>query len=465
MKKKLNSKFMLIAAIAILVTAVCSIGLFYSILVQQIYDDLKANAHVISRLDFEDASQEVCDQLSGDGLRITLIASEGTVLYDSMEDETKMENHRGRPEVERALAVGEGRGMRKSTTSAEHTFYYAMRLSDGNVLRIGKESGSIYHLAWNMTMLTLGVGLCVFLVCAFFAKRMTKRFVEPIEKMADNIVLVDEREVYEEMRPFVSMIKQQHVDILNHAQMRQEFTANVSHELKTPLTAISGYAELIEHGMSGENTERFASEIHKNAARLLTLINDIIQLSQLDGGKKDVEYRDLDLFPLARECVDMLQMNAQKQNVTIRVQGGEAPVFADKQLMEELIYNLCDNAIRYNKKDGTVTVTTGIENGHTFLSVKDTGIGISAEHQERVFERFYRVDKSRSKATGGTGLGLAIVKHIVAQHGAKLTLESEQGKGTEIRVEFSEALKQHEIETAKQRQEVHAERSENGSSD
>lgn len=135
MKKKLNSKFMLIAAIAILVTAVCSIGLFYSILVQQIYDDLKANAHVISRLDFEDASQKVCDQLSEDGLRITLIATDGTVLYDSMEDETKMENHRGRPEVERALAVGEGRGMRKSTTSAEHTFYYAMRLSDGNVLR------------------------------------------------------------------------------------------------------------------------------------------------------------------------------------------------------------------------------------------------------------------------------------------------------------------------------------------
>ena len=192
MKKKLNSKFMLIAAIAILVTAVCSIGLFYSILVQQIYDDLKANAHVISRLDFEDASQEVCDQLSGDGLRITLIASDGTVLYDSREDETKMENHRGRPEVERALAVGEGRGLRKSTTSAEHTFYYAMRLLDGSVLRIGKESGSIYHLAWNMTMLTLGVGLCVFLVCAFFAKRMTERFVEPIEKMADNIVLVDE---------------------------------------------------------------------------------------------------------------------------------------------------------------------------------------------------------------------------------------------------------------------------------
>ena len=316
-----------------------------------------------------------------------------------------------------------------------------------------------------MMMTVVGVFVLLFFFCILMANYFTKNLVAPIEQMAENLSEPGTQAAYKELVPFMNKIRQQHEDILKSSQVRQEFTANVSHELKTPLTAISGYAELIEHGMSGENTERFASEIHKNAARLLTLINDIIQLSQLDGGKKDVEYRDLDLFPLARECVDMLQMNAQKQNVTIRVQGGEAPVFADKQLMEELIYNLCDNAIRYNKKDGTVTVTTGIENGHTFLSVKDTGIGISAEHQERVFERFYRVDKSRSKATGGTGLGLAIVKHIVAQHGAKLTLESEQSKGTEIRVEFSEALKQHELETAKQRQEAHAERSENGSSD
>ena len=247
---------------------------------------------------------------------------------------------------------------------------------------------------------------------------------------------------------------------------KSTFLSNMSHDIRTPMNAIIGFTTLAVNNIDDKKRVRdYLSKILFSSNHLLSLINDIIQLSQLDGGKKDVEYRDLDLFPLARECVDMLQMNAQKQNVTIRVQGGEAPVFADKQLMEELIYNLCDNAIRYNKKDGTVTVTTGIENGHTFLSVKDTGIGISAEHQERVFERFYRVDKSRSKATGGTGLGLAIVKHIVAQHGAKLTLESEQGKGTEIRVEFSEALKQHELETAKQRQEVHTERSENGSSD
>ena len=221
---------------------------------------------------------------------------------------------------------------------------------------------------------------------------------------------------------------------------KSTFLSNMSHDIRTPMNAIIGFTTLAVSNIDDQKRVRdYLGKILSSSNHLLSLINDIIQLSQLDGGKKDVEYRDLDLFPLARECVDMLQMNAQKQNVTIRVQGGEAPVFADKQLMEELIYNLCDNAIRYNKKDGTVTVTTGIENGHTFLSVKDTGIGISAEHQERVFERFYRVDKSRSKATGGTGLGLAIVKHIVAQHGAKLTLESEQGKGTEIRVEFSEA--------------------------
>ena len=339
------------------------------------------------------------------------------------------------------------------------------RLDNGRILRIAREGDNIFALTQNMMMTVVGVFVLLFFFCILMANYFTKNLVAPIEQMAENLSEPGTQAAYKELVPFMNKIRQQHEDILKSSQVRQEFTANVSHELKTPLTAISGYAELIEHGMSGENTERFASEIHKNAARLLTLINDIIQLSQLDGGKKDVEYRDLDLFPLARECVDMLQMNAQKQNVTIRVQGGEAPVFADKQLMEELIYNLCDNAIRYNKKDGTVTVTTGIENGHTFLSVKDTGIGISAKHQERVFERFYRVDKSRSKATGGTGLGLAIVKHIVAQHGAKLTLESEQGKGTEIRVEFSEALKQHELETAKQRQEAHAERSENGSSD
>lgn len=437
MKKKLNTKFMLIAAIAIVATAVCAVALFYSILVEQIFDDLKANAHVIAMLDANTIPEGVHEKLNNDGLRITLVDVDGEVLYDSVEDEEKMDNHRGRPEIERAFMTGEGRGMRKSTTSAKHTFYYAMQLSDGNVLRIGKVSSSVYHLMWNMAALILGVGVCVFGICVLFAKRLTINIVEPIEKMADNIVLVDEAEVYEEMRPFVSTIKQQHIDILNHAKMRQEFTANVSHELKTPLTAISGYAELIESGMTnGQDTQHFANEIHRSAERLQRLINDIIKLSELDDSDLKLEFETLDLYEMGKNCISLMDMQAQKNEVTLMLEGTPVQISGNRTLIEELLYNLCSNAVRYNKRGGTVTILVTTENGRPTISVKDTGIGIPKEHQDRIFERFYRVDKSRSKSTGGTGLGLAIVKHIVAQHDAQIELNSEEGVGTEIKVIF-----------------------------
>jgi hypothetical protein len=239
------------------------------------------------------------------------------------------------------------------------------------------------------------------------------------------------------MKPFVATIKQQHVDILKHSQMRQEFTANVSHELKTPLTAISGYAELIASGMtSGEDTIHFATEIHKSAERLQYLINDIIKLSELDSDDTKIEFETLDLHEMALNCQAMMEIPAEKNEVTVEVQGEATSVRGNRNLIDELIYNLCSNAVRYNKKGGKVTIITRTEDGHPTLIVKDTGIGIPKEAQERVFERFYRVDKSRSKSTGGTGLGLAIVKHIVAQHEAQISLESEEGAGTEIKVTF-----------------------------
>ena len=427
---------MLISAIAIIVMAICAMVLFYDILKKQIFDDLKANAHVISMMKPEDLPDEINYNLNKDGLRITLINEDGTVIYDSMEDESKMENHRERPEIVSALAAGEGRAMRKSTTSTKHTFYYAMRTDDGKVLRIGKDSNSIYSLIIKMVYLTLSVGFCVFVLCTVLAHRLTKRLVAPIEKMADNIVLLEENDVYDEMKPFVATIKQQHVDILKHSQMRQEFTANVSHELKTPLTAISGYAELIASGMtSGEDTIHFATEIHKSAERLQYLINDIIKLSELDSDDTKIEFETLDLHEMALNCQAMMEIPAEKNEVTVEVQGEATSVRGNRNL-DELIYNLCSNAVRYNKKGGKVTIITRTEDGHPTLIVKDTGIGIPKEAQERVFERFYRVDKSRSKSTGGTGLGLAIVKHIVAQHEAQISLESEEGAGTEIKVTF-----------------------------
>lgn len=229
-------------------------------------------------------------------------------------------------------------------------------------------------------------------------------------------------------------------DVLKNAKMRQEFTANVTHELKTPLTSISGYAELIETGMANqEDIFRFAQEIHKASTRLLTLINDIIRLSELDDGEIEVAFERMDLYEMAKICVEMLALNAEKYQVEIIISGEPHYINGNKQMIEELLYNLCDNAIRYNNKGGSVEVkvSSGGKNAEeTVLVVKDTGIGIPKEHQQYIFERFYRVDKSRSKSTGGTGLGLAIVKHIAVRHNARIELESQVGRGTEIRVYF-----------------------------
>lgn len=236
---------------------------------------------------------------------------------------------------------------------------------------------------------------------------------------------------------FMQTIKKQHQDILKNARMRQEFTANVTHELKTPLTSISGYSELIANGMAtDDDVQRFAREIHHNSTRLLTLINDIIRLSELDVEEEETNFEQVDLYGIAEDCVSMCQFSADKHNVTLSAEGSQCFVEGDKGMLEEVVYNLCDNAIRYNKEGGTVRVMVQQEEGKVFLSVKDTGIGIPDKHQERIFERFYRVDKSRSKSTGGTGLGLAIVKHIVAKHGAEMELHSEEGRGTEIKIIF-----------------------------
>lgn len=437
MKKKINAKFMLISAVAVVVTGICAMFIFYNILKEQIFDDLSANASVISMMNPELLAEEIPADLSKDGLRITIIEEDGTVIYDSLGGENIMENHGDREEIQQARESGEGRALRTSSTSHLHTFYYAMQTENGAILRIAKDSSSIYTLTVQMIGMIFLVGIGVIIVCMILARRLTRNLMAPIEKMADNIVRIDEADVYEEMRPFVATIKAQHVDILQHAKMRQEFTANVSHELKTPLTAISGYAELIANGMTnGEDTVHFANEIHHGAERLQRLINDIIKLSELDDNDLQLEFEEIDLLEEAKACVANLQIYAEKGDVTVRVEGNSTKMNGNKTLIEELLYNLCSNAIRYNKRGGSVTISVGMENEHVVLVVKDTGIGIPKESQERVFERFYRVDKSRSKSTGGTGLGLAIVKHIVAQHEAQIFLTSEEGVGTEIRVVF-----------------------------
>ena len=437
MRKKINAKFRLISTIAVAITGICAMILFYNVLLTQIYDDLATNARVILIMNETLMPERMPAKISESGLRVTVIDTDGTVDYDSLANETEMENHADREEIRLAVQFGTGQAMRQSATSNKHTFYYAIQTEDGKILRIAKDSSSIYTFIGRMILTILVVGVVALLLCMILAHRLTKKLMMPIEKMADNIVLVEEDAVYDEMKPFVATIKAQHVDILQHAKMRQEFTANVSHELKTPLTAISGYAELIANGMtSGEDTIHFASEIHRGAERLQHLINDILKLSELDDGDLHLEFEEIDLLEATKNCVLNMQIYAEKNDVSVVVRGQTTHVLANKMLVDELLYNLCSNAIRYNKKSGSVEMCVGMEGEHAVLYVKDTGIGIPIEQQERVFERFYRVDKSRSKSTGGTGLGLAIVKHIVAQHGAQISLKSEEGVGTEIKVIF-----------------------------
>lgn len=440
MKKKINIRFIMIAALAIVVTALSAMLVYYNILKEQVFGDLKAYAHVIELLNIDDLAAGIEKDPYNpidDDLRITLIGADGEVLYESLLNKDEMDNHNERPEIIEAREKGEVEAIRYSATSGTHTFYYAERLQNGNVLRIGRDSVSVNRIMVNTLVIVLVIALCILFVCMGISHYLTKKLVEPIEKLATNIMLVDENNVYEEIRPFVNTIKEQHVNIINNAQLRQEFTANVSHELKTPLTAISGYAELIGNGMTGkEDTIRFSNEIHSNANRLLSLINDIIKLSELDEADHQMEMERIDLYKLAENCVQMMQVTAEKQGIRLTLQGESTMAMANKGLMDEVFYNLCSNAIRYNKPGGSVTVTVGTKDERPFLSVADTGIGIPKECQERVFERFYRVDKSRSKSTGGTGLGLAIVKHIVAQHNAALHLDSELGEGTTIEIVF-----------------------------
>ena len=440
MKKKINLQFMFISAVGILLTFCLSTVIFYELFKSEVVDELKTYADVIKETQSYDQILQGEYDPDVDDLRITMIKKDGEVFYDSFADAKKMENHANRQEVRQALKHGNGKAIRTSDTLDKNTFYYALRLDDGNVLRVAKESRSIWSVFIKITPAILILILVIFAISKMLSDVLTKSLLLPIEQMSENLDHLEDITTYKELMPFINTIQEQHKNILMNAKMRQEFTANVSHELKTPLTAISGYSELIQNGMTNEEeTIRFAGEIHKSAKRLLTLINDTIRLSQLDTSEQKVIYEAIDLYKIAEDCVNMLKFSAENHGITISIHGTNAYLEGNKEMLEEVVYNLCDNAIRYNNEGGKVDVTVKPVKGKIYLCVEDNGIGISKEHQERIFERFYRVDKSRSKSTGGTGLGLAIVKHIIQQHGAHMELTSEKGKGTKIEIEFSKS--------------------------
>ncbi|MGM9556934.1 MAG: ATP-binding protein [Oscillospiraceae bacterium] len=537
--------------IGICVLLACSalfFGVMFSNYESQAFDKLAIEADYIAHA-VERIGPSYLDTLSGDD-RVTLIDADGTVLFDNAADIDTLSNHLDREEIAEAREDGVGQSSRYSQTLLERNHYYAVRLSNGSVLRVACTQTSMAAMLLMLLTPFLWVTLLILVLCGVIAFRLAKQITKPI-----NAIDLDHPEIdgaYSELQPLVDRLRQQNRTIheqmdelrlrqqefsaitenmregfllvdgktsilsSNHSAMqllqldgggaganlyqscrrdeilrvvdtalsgnhdelllcldestwqvvanpvissgqvvgaviifidvtereqrealRREFSANVSHELKTPLTSISGFAELMKEGLVPvEKMREFSGDIYRESRRLIDLIDDIIKLSRLDEDSSLFTREMVDLYPLAEQVLEQLRAAASRQTVTLSLTGRHAEIEGVPHLLSEMIYNLCDNAIKYNVPGGKVTVSIEKSGTQTVLRVSDTGIGIPYAHQNRVFERFYRVDKSHSKDVGGTGLGLSIVKHAAQYHGARVELKSEPGKGSTFSVIF-----------------------------
>lgn len=440
MAKKTLYKIFAFGVSVITITAVLILSVFYSYSDNQLKEQLRVVESVVENQLAQDDDTAFISNHIDKNVRITLVAKDGTVIADSQESANKLGNHLNRQEIQQAIKNGEATVTRHSDTQEKKVYYFAKQLDNGNILRVSAEAKSIGKFFSDYIIYILLCIIVVIVAAVFVSMGITKSIVKPITQLGQSLDNIDKFKSDEELKPLVNALLQQKKKQKMLDKQKKQFTANVSHELKTPLTSIAGYAELIETGMAKpEDIKPFAGVVRKQALRLVNLSEDIIQLSQLEeSDDEDMSFESVNLYEIAQRCVEALNINAINKCVTLNLTGEECYIRGKAQLVEELVYNLCDNAIRYNKENGNVTVTVSpLEKGAS-VSVKDTGIGIPKKYQERIFERFFRVDKSRSKATGGTGLGLAIVKHITQLHDAKLEISSEEGKGTEIIVTFKD---------------------------
>jgi len=548
MTKKIFRSIFIVALVVLFASIGIATSFLYDYYNNSQVKQLKAELALVANT-VNEAGIEYFENFNSTVFRFTVIDDSGSVLYDTQADPSEMENHSDRKEIIEAFKNGKGSSARYSSTLTEKTFYEAVLLKNGNVLRISVSQLTVGALILGMISPICAIILIAAFVAFIFSHTMAKRITEPLMDLdLDNPA---ENSTYEELTPILTKLHRQHKQIKaqmdalrrksdefeqivssmneglvlldehgmvlsmntaarkifavnkdvsgsdfllvdrtskmskaiwnaldgNHSEYteersgseyqftinpiesdgkvlgavilvfdisdrafaernRQEFTANVTHELKTPLQSIIGSAELLENGLvKPEDTARFVGNIRKEATRLVSLINDIIRLSQLDENNEPAT-ETVELTEVAKEVVEVLTASAAKKNVELSIEGDPQTVFGVRRYIYEIIYNLCDNAIRYNVDGGRVEIKTGKSGEHAYVAIKDTGIGIAPEHQSRIFERFYRVDKSHSKETGGTGLGLSIVKHAVKYHGGRVALESELGKGTTVTVVF-----------------------------
>lgn len=436
MRQKMQHSMVFVLTATLVIAYIFLTGIMYRQTVTTVEEEIHREADYISKA-VQISGTEYLNQMDEvrANTRITWISTEGTVLYDSTEDEHTFENHKNRPEVKKALAEGEGEDIRKSDTIGEEMCYYAEKMPDGTVLRVSRTMNSAMKSAFHILPFMAFLALVMIVTAWLLSKWQIERLIRPINTLDLENPL--EQEMYPELQPLLERIEQSNKEKEAVAAMRREFSANVSHELKTPLTSISGYAEIMKDGLvRPEDMQHFSEKIYQEASRLITLVEDIIKLSRLDEGRVELEKEEVDLYELSREIISRLAPQAAKNQVRLELTGESVKYTGIRQILDEMIYNITENAIKYNNPGGKVSVWAGNTLQGKKVVVTDNGIGIPEDQIDRIFERFYRVDKSHSKERGGTGLGLSIVKHGVMLHHGEVHVESKLGEGTRIELVF-----------------------------
>lgn len=398
---KHKSSIVITALVAFVIALALIVATMYSYFANVQRQQLRTETEMAS-LAVNSQQLRYLENLPKGDYRITWISANGQVLYDSEKESAELENHLAREEVKIALIRGYGESQRYSGTMLTRMLYSAQKLQDGSILRLSMPQHTVLKVIWDMG---LPIGIILLLVICFSM--------------------------------IISAKETQKANQEESEAMRREFTANVSHELKTPLHSISGYAELMKNGMVMEqDMGYFADKIYSEAQRMIRLVQDIIVLSRLDEGQENTTRSPVNLYSVAEAAVNSLEHMAEENQVAVELIGQQVVMEGIPQLINSMVYNICENAIKYNRPGGSVVIQVAEFSGHPRISVRDTGIGISKKDRARIFERFYRVDKSHSKEVGGTGLGLSIVKHAAKLHNAKLEVDSVVGEGTLMVVKF-----------------------------
>ena len=445
MRGKIFRSIWLVLILVLTVSFGLTMGLLYSHFTDEQLAQLRNETKLVAEAVTLN-SRDYFDRLGQTDFRITWITADGKILFDNEADSQVMENHLEREEIRDALRNGYGESRRYSSTLFERQLYTAERLPDGTVLRLSITQATI----WNLFLQFLFPIVCVILIALMLslvlASYLSRRIVEPLNSLDLDAPLKNSgQEAYEEILPLLTRLNDQHIQLAKDREelektslIRQEFTANASHELKTPLHVISGYAELLEGGMvtTEESRRLFAGKIRTESQRMSKLVEDIIDLSRLDGGGIGMPRELTDLYRIAQNAAESLAVTAESAGVSLLVKGESTILYGIPHILYSIIYNLCSNAINYSDRGGHVTISVHNLPGIAELTVADDGIGIPADDLDRIFERFYRVDKSHSKEVGGTGLGLSIVKHAARIHNAQIQVQSELGKGSVFTLKF-----------------------------